>query len=85
MLGEHQRNRYGTKPVQSSNAAASLWFIPDRQPADTSHWSNPSAPPSRTSRRGMSPARLSSRCWRALTTLLPGAVYAADSSLPLLL
>jgi hypothetical protein len=84
MLGEHQRNRYRPEAVQSGNAAASLRFIPNRQPAGTPHGSNPSALPSGTGRCGISPARLSAGCQRAKATLLPGAVVAADTSLPLL-
>lgn len=85
MPDENQRNRYRTKPVQRGNAAAPFRLIPDCQPADTAYRSNPSGPPSRTRRSGVRPARLSARCLRALTTLSPGAVVAADTSLPLLL
>jgi hypothetical protein len=35
MSGEHQRNRYRTKPVQRCDAAAAFRLIPDRQPTDT--------------------------------------------------
>ena len=62
MLGEHQRNRYCTKAVQSGNAPGPLWLIPNRQPAGTPHGRNPPAPPSRTGRRGLTPARLSAGC-----------------------
>src|ERR1700730_5815058 len=85
MLGEDQRNRYRTKPVQRGNTTTSLWLIPNRQPADAPHRCNPPAGPSRTGRRGMSPARLSARCCRPKPTLSPGPIVAADTSLPLLL
>ena len=59
MLGEHQRNSYRTKPIQRGNTATPLRLIPNRQPTDTAHRRYPSAPPSRTRRFGVGPARLS--------------------------
>jgi hypothetical protein len=84
MPDEHQCNRYRAKAIQRWNAAVPFRLIPNRKPTNAPHRSNP-PPPSRTTRRGINPARFSARCLRALTTSSPGAVDAADTSLPLLL
>jgi hypothetical protein len=83
MSQEHERNSYRAKAIQRGNAAAAFRLIPNRQPSNPLYRSNP-PPPSRTTRRGINPARFSARCLR-LTTSSPGAVVAADTSLPLLL
>ncbi|ULP42701.1 hypothetical protein [Mycobacterium lentiflavum] len=85
MVGEHQGDRYRTKSIQRGNPGALLGFIPNRKPTDTTYRVYPTMLPSRKSRRGVCPVRLSARFKRALTTLVPGAVVAADTSSPLLL
>jgi hypothetical protein len=62
MVDEHQRDRDRTKAIERGDTAAPLWFIPNGQPTDAANGSNPPGPRSRTTRRGLSPARFSARC-----------------------